>query len=170
MILQKLLNILPSTYFDHVCVFSATPNAKGTLITANDLEHQPEALHTGTEECLPEETVCSHRIKDRYSSESSQQEAPVQHLAIKELPPLKIDDKETNTDINNTQSGIPHDLTGHITRSSGFPVALGSYGNIYQGTLNVEGGAIEVCHCLFSYRETKQPLDCHQDMQGVLAA
>ena len=70
-ILWKLPDILPSSYFDHVCVFSATPDAKGTLITSNHLQQQPEALRTSAEERRPEETVSSRRAHDRRSSESS---------------------------------------------------------------------------------------------------
>ena len=150
MILQKLPNIPASSYFDHVCVFSPKPHAKETLFTANHLQQQPEALRTSSEERRPEETVSFHHTKDQHSSESSLQEVSVQSLAIKELPPPITGEKEQNTDINNIQSNFPHDLTGHVIRSSGLPNASGSYGDIYKGTLNVRGGSIDVCHCLFS--------------------
>ena len=149
-ILQKLPEILPSPYFDHVCVFSVTPDAKETLFITNHLQQKAEALCTSTEECRPEETIGSRRTQDRRSSESSQQEVPVQPLAIKKLTPPKTDEKERNTDINNIQSNFPHDLTGHVIKSSSLPNASGSYGDIYKGTLNVGGGLIDVCHCLFS--------------------
>ena len=89
---------------------------------------------------------------------------------MKELPPPKTDEKERNDDINNVLSDFPDDLTGHVTKSGSFPVASGSYGDIYKGTLNVGGGAIEVRHCLSSQEETKQPLGCNEDMQDVLGA
>ena len=88
MILLKLPDILPLSYFDHVCVLSPKPNAKKTLFTTNYLQQQ--------------------------------------------------------SDINNIQSNFPHDLTGHVTKSSSFPVASGSYGDIYKGTLNIRGGLIDV--------------------------
>ena len=75
---------------------------------------------------------------------------------MKELPPPKTDDKERNADIDNIQSNFPHDLTGHVAKSGNFPVASGSYGDIYRGTLNIRGGAIEVRHCLSSQEETRQ--------------
>ena len=77
---------------------------------------------------------------------------------------------QQQSDINNIQSNFPHDLTGHVMKSGTFPIASGSYGNIYKGTLNVRGGLIDVCHCLSSQEVPKQPLDCDQDMQDVLAA
>ena len=140
------------------------------LITTNHLQQQLEAWRTSAEEGRPEETVSSHPTKDQRLTESSQQEVPVQPLAINELPPPKTDEKDTSADINNILSNFPHDLTGHVTKSSGFPVASGSYADVYKGTLNLRGGAIEVRHCLFSCRETKQLLDCHKDMQDVLTA
>ena len=149
-ILRKLSDVLPFSYTDHVCVFSATPDAKGTLITINRSQQQPAALRTNAEECRPEEMVGSHRTKDRCSSEPNQHEVPVQPLAIKELPPPKTDEKERSADINNIQSNFPRDLTGHVIKSGGFPIASGSYGDIYKGTLNVRGGSIEVRRCLFS--------------------
>ena len=170
MILRKLPDILPSSYFDRVCVFSATPDAKGTLITVNHLQQQPEALSTSAEERRLKEMVSSQHTIDRHSSESSQQEVGVQPLAIKEPLPPKTDEKERNADISNIQSNFPHDLTGHVKMSSGFPIASGSYGDIYKGTLNVRGGLTDVRHSLSSQEDTKQQLGCDQDVQDVLAA
>ena len=150
-IVQRLPDILPSSYFDLVCVLSPKPDAEVTLSTMNSLQQQPEALRTRTEEYRPEETVSSHRTKSRRPSDSSPQEVPVQSLTIKELCPPETDEKEGHADINIIQShSPPHDLTGHATKSSSFPVASGSYGDIYKGTLNVRGESIEVCHCLSS--------------------
>ena len=95
---------------------------------------------------------------------------PVQPLAIKELPPPETNEKERHADINNIQSNFSHDLTGHVIKSGGFPIASGSYGDIYKGTLNVRGGSIEVRHCLSLQEPTKLPLGCDQDIQDVLAA
>ena len=136
----------------------------------NHLQQRPEALRTSVGDRRPEHTVSSHRTKDRRSTESSQQEVPVQPLAINELPPPNTDEQERNADINNVLLNFPHDLTGHVTKSGSFPVASGSYGDIYKGTLNVGGGAIEVRHCLSSQKETKHPLGCNEDMQDVLGA
>ena len=143
---------------------------KETLFTTTHLQQQPEALRTNAEERRPEETVSSHRTEYLRSSESGRQEVPVQPLAIKELTPPQTDEQEGHTDIDNIQSNFPHDLTGHVTKSSGFPVASGSYGDIYKGTLNVGGGLIDVRHCLSSQEETKQQLGCDQDTQDLLAA
>ena len=132
-----------------MCIFG-NARWKRTLITADHLQQQSEALRTSAEERRPEETVSSHRIIDRCSSESSQQEVGVQPLAIKVLPPPKTDEKERNTDINNIQSNFPRDLTGRVTKSSSFPVASGGYGDIHKGTLNVRGESIDVHHCLLS--------------------
>ena len=72
-------------------------------------------------------------------------------------------------DINNIRLNFPHDLTGHVTKSSRYPVASGGYGDIYKGTLNARGGSIDVRDCLFSHGEaSKRPLDCDQDVQDVL--
>ena len=169
-ILRKLPDILPSSCFDHVHVLSPKVDDKETLFTMNCSQRQPEAVRTSTKEGRPEETIGSHRTKHRCSSESSQQEVPVQPLAVNELPPPKTDEKERLADIDNIQSNFPHDLSGHVIKSSGFPIASGSYGDIYKGTLNARGGTTEVHHCLPSREETKQRLGCDQDMQDVLAA
>ena len=94
----------------------------------------------------------------------------VRPLTIEEFPPPQREKREGNTDTYNIQSKFPRDLTGHVTKSSGFPVASGSYGDIYKGTLNVREGSIDVCYYLSSKEETKQSLGCGQDVQGVLAA
>ena len=97
-ILRKLPDILPSSYFDHVCVFSSNPSVKEILFTMDHLQQQP--------------------------------------------------------DINDIRLNFPRDLTGHFTKFSGFPVASGSYGDIYKGSLNVRGGSIDVRHCLLSHGDT----------------
>ena len=75
---------------------------------------------------------------------------PAQPLAVKKHLPPKTDEKEKNAVINNIQSDFPHDLTGHVVKSSGAPNASGSYGDIYKGTLDVRGGLIDVRRYLFS--------------------
>ena len=146
-ILRKLPDILPSSYFDHVCVLSPMP-AKETLFTMSHLQQLPEALGTSAEERRREEMIESIRTEDRRSSESCQ-EVVVQPLVIEEFPPPQRDERERNTDTYNIPSNFPYDLTGHVTKSSGFPVASGSHGDIYKGTLNVTGGSSEVRYCLF---------------------
>ena len=69
-ILWKLPDILPSSYFDHVCALSPMPDAKETLSTTNHLRQRPEALRTSAGDRRPEQTVSSHRTKDRRSTES----------------------------------------------------------------------------------------------------
>ena len=146
-ILRKLPDILPSSYFDHVCVLSPMP-AKETLFTMSHLQQLPESLGTSAEERRREEMIESIRTEDRRSSESSQ-EVVVQPLVIEEFPPPQRDERERSTDTYNIPSNFPYDLTGHVTKSSGFPVASGSHGDIYKGTLNVTGGSSEVRYCLF---------------------
>ena len=113
-ILRKLTQILPSSYFDHVCVFSWKSGVRETLFTMNHLYQQ--------------------------------------------------------SDINIIQLNVPHDLTGRIMKSNAFPIASGSYGDIYKGTMNVRGRLIEVRHRPFSHGKTEHLLGCHQDVQDVLAA
>ena len=112
-ILRKLTEILPSSYFDHVCVFSWKSGVRETSFTMNHLLQQ--------------------------------------------------------SNINIIQSNVPHDLTGHVTKSGAFPIASGSYGDIYKGTWNVRGVLMDVCHRPFSHGDTKHVLGCDQDVQDVLA-
>ena len=112
-ILRKLTQILPSSYFDHVCVFSWKSGVRETLFTIIHLYQQ--------------------------------------------------------SDINIIQPNVPHDLTGRVTKSNAFPIASGSYGDIYKGTMNVRGRLIEVHHHPFSHGETEHLLGCDQDVQDVLA-
>ena len=57
MILRKLPDILPSSYFDHVCVISPMRDANETLLTTNHLQLQPEALHTSGGDFRPKQPV-----------------------------------------------------------------------------------------------------------------
>ena len=85
-----------------------------------------------------------------------------QHINLREM--------QVDTPINNIQSNFPHDLTGHVTKSSGFPFASGGYGDIYRGNLNMAGESIDVRCRFFSSAETKQLLDRNQDIQVAPAA
>ena len=63
MTLRKLPDILPSSYFNHVCVNLPMPGANETLFTTNHLQLQPRALRTSAGERRPEQTASSHRTK-----------------------------------------------------------------------------------------------------------
>ena len=49
-----------------------------------------------------------------------------------------------------SENGSPSDLTGQVRRPSNHPFALGGFGDIYQGNLNMRGRLINVRHHSFS--------------------
>ncbi|KAF8842627.1 WD40 repeat-like protein [Paxillus ammoniavirescens] len=46
--------------------------------------------------------------------------------------------------LEDIRSNFPNDLTGSVTRRGDHPLASGSYGDVYRGTLHVRGSQIEV--------------------------
>ena len=61
-------------------------------------------------------------------------------------PAVKYVKSDAGVSMDDIRSNFPHDLTGHVTRSSKYPFASGSYGDIYRGKFNMRGKSIDVRH------------------------
>ena len=53
-------------------------------------------------------------------------------------------DSETRTTKNRMRFHLPCDLTGQVTKSTGYPFASGGFGDVYKGNLNRQGKLIVV--------------------------
>ena len=50
--------------------------------------------------------------------------------------------------MDDIRSNAPHDLTGYVTTPGNFPLASGTYGDIYKGRLCMRGKSTDVRHTM----------------------
>jgi hypothetical protein len=59
-------------------------------------------------------------------------------------PAEKYIKSDAGVSMDDIRSNFPHDLTGYVARSSQYPFASGSYGDIYRGKFSMRGKLIDV--------------------------
>ncbi|KAF9228991.1 WD40 repeat-like protein [Gyrodon lividus] len=52
--------------------------------------------------------------------------------------------QDTAWDLDDIRSSFPNDLTDHVMREGEYPIASGSYGDIYRGTFRLNGRSVDV--------------------------